>query len=125
MSLTQLDADVPAAIWSGVEVCVGIVGACLPTLRPIVTWFSRTVTKTITNRSSAGSTPSTSYGRADSKNLEHLDLQALRSPPSTYVPNRTLGTVTRIEGPALDRAKKSRLSDQYWKLDASENNDDQ
>ena len=120
------DADAPASIWSGVEVCVGIVGACLPTLRPVVKWLSRsiskTVAKTVSKRSSAGSTPNTSYGREEPKSSEELGLKALTTPSSTYVPNRPVGTVTRVEAPAFESAKDSRASEPYYRLDAGDDN---
>lgn len=37
------DKDVDAAIWSAIEICVGIVSASLPTLRPIITFLSGSV----------------------------------------------------------------------------------
>lgn len=39
------DADVNADIWSIVEICVGIVSACLPTMRPIVVHLSQAVNR--------------------------------------------------------------------------------
>ncbi|KAG7007105.1 calcium-transporting ATpase [Physcia stellaris] len=129
MKLANQDAsyaDAPASIWSGVEVCVGIVGACLPTLRPVVKWLSRsiskTVVKTVSKRSTAGSTPNTSYGREEPKSSEELGLKALTTPSSTYVPNRPLGTVARVEAPPFESAKDSRASEPYWRLDAGDDN---
>ena len=34
-SLQSIGSDVDPGVWSAAEVCVGIVGACLPTLRPL------------------------------------------------------------------------------------------
>ena len=45
--LSLMDApwsDVDAAVWSVVEVCIGIVSACLPTYRPLVIYCMRLVT---------------------------------------------------------------------------------
>ena len=96
----------------------------MPTLRPIVTWLSRTITKTVTSKSIGSSRSTASYGREESKHLEELGLQALRSPPATYspngthTPNKTLGTVARVEAPAYDRTKKDRQYDEYWPLES-------
>lgn len=42
-------ADVDPCVWSAVEVCVGIVSACLPTLRPLWTFFisTRSITRNL------------------------------------------------------------------------------
>ena len=115
----KLDVDAPAAIWSGVEVCVGIVGACMPTLRPIVTWLSTSITKTISRgSSSAGSSAAAaSAGNESKSNLAELGLQPLRRPSSAYLPDNT-----RVEEapPLADRAKRNRGSETYWPLGAGD-----
>ena len=55
----QPDSDVGAAIWSQAEVCLGIVAACLPCLRPLMYLIYKTLLKSGTNylswrRSKAG-----------------------------------------------------------------------
>lgn len=38
--MADLGSDVDPAIWAMVEMSIGIVSACLPTLRPIVHWIT-------------------------------------------------------------------------------------
>ena len=52
-SLSLTDApwsDVDACVWSVVEVCVGIVGACLPTYRPLFLRLCRNGARTVSTR---------------------------------------------------------------------------
>ena len=39
----MVDVDATADIWSIVEVCIGIVSACLPTMRPLVRRLSQAI----------------------------------------------------------------------------------
>ena len=61
--MPDLGADSDPAIWAFVEMSIGLVSACLPTLRPIVHWighggtYERRAMEDHIQRKSAGSSP--------------------------------------------------------------------
>jgi len=64
-------SDVDSCVWSVAEVCVGIVGACLPTLRPL---FNRSG-RSYPDRSLKDVPPGYSYGAKDSRGTQWKQVQ--------------------------------------------------
>ena len=46
----------------------------------------------------------------------------LRSPSSTYEPSKPVRAVPRDETERFEQAKRNKLSEQYWRLDAGDHN---